>query len=144
MRITVTNRRLRRIIRRIRQAARDGMRLSVLALVAVVVFAHPGHQELLVIAVGLAGIFCSRLSAAGTGSRPAAVRPPSRSATGRTPRPQNVVRQYSPECLANECGSCSGIGCDHGCPHPGRSRTRSRRNGSRPPQPVPDDSEPPF
>lgn len=130
MTITVTSRSFRRRVRKIQRAARDGMWLSVLALVAIVVFSHPGHQELLVIAIGLAGIFCSRLSA---GSRPAAQRPPA----ARMSRPRVQQRQYSPECLpgSREHGSCSGVGCDCDCGHPGKSRSRK--------QTVPDD-QPPF
>lgn len=130
---TGVSRTLRRRVRKIKAAARDGMRACVIALVAVVVFRHPGTQELAVIAVGLAGIFCARLCGAGTGRQPAVQRPPAARMSRAT------VRQYSPECLpgSREHGSCSGVGCDCTiCGHPGRSR--------RPRAKTPDDDQPPF
>lgn len=39
----------------------------------------------------------------------------------RPPERKTTIR-LSPECLAGECGSCNGVGCNHGCGHPARSR----------------------
>ena len=61
----------RRFVRTAQAAARDGMRAAVLLLAAMLVFAHPGPQETLVAAAGLAGIFCARLTRRPAGSRSA-------------------------------------------------------------------------
>ena len=118
----------------IRKLARDGMLASVAAMLVLAIFTHPHGETRWALVLGLACFTCSRISQGRLARKPsqrlsAARRPPYR----RQAEPGRR-RQYSPECMVADCGSCSGVGCDHGCGHPGRARRNTR-------QPVPDDAD---
>ena len=136
---TKIHRRIRRQVRHhtltVRKLARDGMLASAVAMLVLAIFTHPHGETRWALVLGLACFACSRISQ----GRPAARRPSAaRTGTRRPPYRQQAEpgrrRQYSPECMAADCGSCSGAGCDHGCGHPGRARRNTR-------QPVPDDAD---
>ena len=117
----------------IRKLARDGMLASAVAMLVLVIFTHPHGETRWALVLGLACFTCSRISQ----GRPAARRPSAaRTGTRRPPYRRQAEpgrrRQYSPECMRADCGSCSGAGCGHGCGHPGRARRKTT---------VPDDAD---
>ena len=124
----------------IRKLARDGMLASVAAMLVLAIFTHPHGETRWALVLGLACFACSVLSRKPSQRLSAARRPRQGPGLDGPPRlgtrqaEPGRRRQYSPECMRADCGSCSGAGCDHGCGHPGRTRRNTR-------QPVPDDAD---
>lgn len=126
----------------VRKLARDGMLVSVAALLVLAIFTHPAGETRWAIALGLACFACSVVSRPGISqSRSGSPAPRSSSQGRQAPRTRQVSqrKQYSPECIVGACGSCGG--CDHGCGHPGK--TRNRKKVTVPDDTGPDDDEEP-